>query len=95
MAELKDTTIYGDLAVNGAITGCVRRAFCTQAAPTDSDIRCVLDVDDSAGEPIVVNCMIAGGGTDLSAATPTLADGDEIMVINIGGTWYCTNLFYV
>jgi len=92
MAELNDTTIFGNLNIAGSIGGAVRLAYIDGAPGAVSTVAVFLD-EDVNGEAATVTCSIVDGGA-LNAATPSLSDGDEIYVIKIGGTWYCANLFH-
>lgn len=92
MADLGTTTIFGDLDITGSIGGAMRIAYINGAAPGDNTVDVFLDTD-TTGEAVVVTCFIVDG-SDLSSSTPRLSDGDIITVVKIGGTWYCTSLFF-
>lgn len=68
----------------------VRLAYCSEAAPADNTIAATLD--HTTGTAITVTCHICNGSA-LNAAVPRLADNDEIFVVKIGATWYCTTIF--
>lgn len=74
----------------GAHGAGVRLAWCSQAAQGDNTITATLD--STTGSAITVTCHICGGSA-LNAAVPRLADNDEIFVVKIGATWYCTTIF--
>lgn len=92
MADLGTTTIFGDLNVNGSMGGAIRIAYANGNPGATTTFSAYLDTDDT-GEEVTVTGLIVDGG-DLSAATPRILDGDACMVIKIGGTWYCTSLFF-
>lgn len=68
----------------------VRLAYCSEAAPADNTIGATLDT--TSGTAITVTCHICNGSA-LDEAVPRLADNDEIFVVKIGATWYCTTIF--
>ena len=74
----------------GAHGAGVRLAYCSEAAPADNTIAATLD--HTSGTAITVTCHICGGSA-LNEAVPRLADNDEIFVVKIGATWYCTTVF--
>jgi len=92
MADLGSTTIYGDLTINSSIGGAVRVAYCSADAPHSTTMNVYLDTDGT-GESVSCNFMINDNGSYLDEATPRLYDGDEIIVMKIGGSWYCTTMF--
>lgn len=73
-------------------TSCIRKAYCKDDAGVTNMLDCYLDVDIN-GTEISVACSIAQGGTALNAAVPLLLTGDLIFVRQIGGVWYCTDVF--
>lgn len=94
MANLGPTTIFGDLNITGSIGGAVRLAFVkTTPTGTDDDVDVYLDVYDTGEEVNDVICLNVDGGY-LVNATPTLTQEDPLIVIRIGGAWYCSSLFY-
>lgn len=74
----------------GAHGAGVRLAYCSEAAPADNTITATLD--HTTGAAITVTCHICNGSA-LNEAVPRLADNDEIFVVKIGATWYCTTTF--
>lgn len=92
MADLGPTTIFGDLTINGSIGGAVRVAYADGNAPSGDTVNVFLDTF-TTGEAVTVQCSIVDGN-DLDAATPRLADEDQMYVAKIGGVWYCLSLFY-
>ncbi len=73
----------------------IRKAFCTENAPTGSIIRCNLGT--TGGTAINVVCQIAGQNLaseeNLNSAVPRLESGDEIYVFYDGINWICVSLF--
>jgi hypothetical protein len=76
------TTIQGEQA---------RLAYCKTDAGAGTTLVCYLDTD-ATGDEETVNFNISNGSA-LNAATPRLNDGDRIVVVKIGSSWYCTGLF--
>lgn len=80
------------------LSGRVRLAITTEAAPSDDTIACNLlgyngqEITSGLGSGISVVCYVMGGAA-LNAAIPRLVDDTVIGVFNINGTWVCTNLF--
>ncbi len=74
----------------GAHRAGVRQAWCSAAAGAGSTIAATLD--STSGAAITVTCRIVNG-TALNSAIPRLEDNDEIFVVKIAGTWYCTTVF--
>ena len=72
-----------------------RIAYCTEDAPDDDNIACVLDV--AGGTAIDVYCYVSGSGPNLCYATPLLKSGDALMVTKVfDGTndyWRCLTTF--
>lgn len=92
MANLGPTTVFGDLTINGSIDGAVRVAYCSTDAPHATTMTVYLDTDGT-GQAVTCNFMINDSGAYLDEASPRLYDGDEIMVVKMGGSWYCTTVF--
>jgi len=76
----------------------VRNAKVTEAAPAATFIHANLynyegaEITTGLGSQLHIYCNICGGN-NLNNASPLLANGDSIMVININGKWHCTTLF--
>jgi len=89
-SDLADATASQQSIV--AFVTAKRRLAYVKTTPGLTNIVAVYLDTDGAGEEVNVICNIIGGSY-LNAAQPMLQDGDPIIVVNIAGTWYCTNLF--
>ena len=88
--ELLEEYITNNITFEGGGTD-IRRAFVKTTPGATSSVACYLNFDGS-DEEITVNCAICNG-TALNSAIPRLADGDDLFVAKIAGSWWCLTVF--